>query len=208
MAKRNYPKNGYPSVTTVLGSVLRNPGLEQWFLSNTRQFCTDKSNKGKKIGGEIHDAIEQYINTGKASIDTEYQEEVQTALNSFILFRKENPEMKLTLSEIPLVNEKYCYNGTVDAPSPPILYDWKTSEAKLEDKPKIYPEHLAQCSAYVNSWNENNPNELIHTARIVAIAKDKIAYNIYEMDADEINECFNEVFLPCLKILNYQKRSK
>ena len=38
------------------------------------------------------------------------------------------------------------------------------------------------------------------------MAKDKVAYNLETMEMEEIYDCFNEVFLPALKIINYTKK--
>ena len=200
---RDY-QNKLPSVTTILG-VLRKIGLEYWFKANTAKFCNEESAKGKKCGTQIHDCIEQYILTGEAKIDSEYADEVMNALNSFILFRKENPSIKLVLSEVALTSEKYGFNGTIDAPNPPLLIDWKSGNAKDKDEPVIYDEAKYQVAAYVNLWNERNPECPIENAMIVCFAKDKVAYSKYEMDKEEIYGCFNEVFLSCLKIYQYQK---
>lgn len=203
MAKRNYT-NDYPSVTIILG-VLRKIGLEMWYKYNTAKFCDEKSNKGKLIGTQIHEAIQSYIETGKASVETEYDEEITNALKSFMLFRKENPNMILKKAELPLTSERHKFNGTIDCIGEGIMFDWKTGEAKEKDKPVIYPEYLYQVAAYVYLYNEVK-EAAIDRAIIVTIAKDKIAYNIKDMNKKEIDECFNEVFLPCLSILTYQKR--
>ena len=205
MAKRRY-NNGYASVTGVLG-ILRKIGLEIWFKQNTAQFCDEKSKRGRLIGTEIHDAIEQFINTGNTQFETAYPEEVGTALSSFALFRQEHPEIKLSISEQALTSEKHKYNGTIDCIGDGILIDWKTGEAKKKDKPTIYDEYKYQVAAYVYLWNEVK-EEKIDKACIVAIAKDKVSYNYYEMDKKEIDDCFIYVFLSALKIFNYQKLIK
>ena len=166
MGHRDYTNN-YPSVTSILG-VLRKVGLEMWFKYNTAKFCDEKSAKGKLIGTQIHEGIEMFIKTGEAKISTEYDVEVTNALKSFVLFRREHPEIKLSLTEVPLTSEIYKYNGTLDAPHPPDLADWKTGEAKEEDKPKIYDEYKYQVAAYVNVWNEVHPDNLISKAHIIA----------------------------------------
>lgn len=207
MAERNHRDydNKYPSVTTILG-VLRKMGLEYWFKVNTLKYITEATNKGKTIGTQTHEAIEHFINTGTAKIESEYPDEVTFALKSFMLFRKEHPEIVLKLTETKLTSEVYKYNGTLDAPCPPVLIDWKTGEAKEKETPTIYDEWKYQASAYVNLWNENNPDNIINKVIIVAIAKDKVAYKLCEMEQEEINGCFNEVFLPALKILTYQRK--
>jgi len=200
---RDY-QNKLPSVTTIL-SVLRKIGLEFWFKANTAKFCNDESAKGRKCGTQIHDAIEQYIVEGTCKIDSEYATEVETALKSFVNWKKDYPHIKLELSEVALTSEIFGFNGTIDAPNPPILIDWKTANAKDYDLPKIYPEHKYQCAAYVYLWNENNPDQPINEAMIVCFAKDKVAYNVCIMDEHEIADCFHKVFLPSLSIYNFQK---
>lgn len=207
--KRAYD-NDLPSVTTILG-VLRKVGLEMWFKWHTAEFCDNASNKGKKIGTQIHEAIENYILKNEVKVETEYTEEVTNALKSFMLFRKDHPEVKLEWSEMMLTSLKHGYNGTMDCKAKmgdvPIVLDWKSGEAKKKDKPEIYDEYKYQVAAYVFAYNEVTGSD-VDKAMIVSFAKDRIAYNIYTMEKEEIADCFNEAFLPALKIYNYQRRSK
>ena len=201
--KRDY-QNQYPSVSQILG-VLRKPALENWFMKNTAEFCRLESAKGKLCGTQIHECIQQYIETQKASIDTEYEIEVTNALKSFILFTKENPDIKLKRSEIGLTDEVYGFNGTVDATAEiggkAILLDWKSGKVGKEQQPPIFPEFLYQCSAYCYLMK-------LDEAIIVAISKDAVSYSMRPMFKDEINRCFSEVFIPCLKIFNYTHPKK
>jgi hypothetical protein len=117
-----------------------------------------------------------------------------------------------------LTSEKYGFNGTIDCvgavvgQSPaidmPILLDWKSGKAGEKDKPDVYDSYKVQVAAYVYLYNEINPVHKIWSAVIVAIAKDKISYNTYFMNSREIDDCFNEVFLPALRIWNYQHAKK
>jgi len=206
MAKRNYPKNGFPSVTQVI-SQLRSPALEYWFKSHTLEEINQLSGRGKEIGTQMHQCIQDYIETGEAKIDTEYPEEISTALKSFQLFRTENPDIKLKRSEIVLSSLAHGFNGTVDCLSDDMIVDWKSSNAKDKDKPDIYFEAKIQFSDYCYLINEYTVPRF-KKALIVSIAKDKIAYNIYLLNEQEIEQNFNEVFKPLLKIHNYRKRSK
>lgn len=212
--KRDY-QNDYPSVTGVLG-VLRKIGLEMWFKFNTAKYCDEKSKKGKLIGTQIHEAIENHILKKEVKIETEYPDEVQNALKSFILFRKEHPEYELELSEVKLTSEKWKCNGTMDAPIKEngvlICGDWKSGECKVgtkneKEKPPIYDEAKAQVSAYLNFYNEIHGTNM-EKAVIVAFAKDKVAYNIYVMQKQEVDDYFNNMFLPALTIFNHQKKYK
>ena len=206
MARRDYD-NDFPSVTTILG-VLRKIGLENWFKVTPLKQIQEESDKGKLIGTQIHDVIHAYIQNEKAQVSTAYAEEVTNALNSFMLFRKENPDIKLINSEMPLTSNQFKFNGTLDCLAETkglsIIGDWKTGRAKEKDKPDIYDEYLYQVAAYVNLYNEINKTD-IKEAVIIALAKDKVAYNLYRMNAEEVDICFNEVFLSALKIYNNQR---
>lgn len=214
MATQQKPKRAYdndlPSVTTILG-VLRKIGLEMWFKFNTAKFCDEKSAKGKEIGTQLHEAIENYVLHNKVEIETNYAEEVTNALKGFMKFRKDHPEITLEWAEEMLTSKVHGYNGTMDCKAirsnKAIVMDWKSGECKKEDKPKIYDEYKYQVAAYVKAYNEVH-GEDVDTALIVAFAKDKVAYNMYEMGREEIEECFNRAFLPCLSIYNYQQKQK
>lgn len=206
MPKRDY-QNDLPSVTQILG-VLRNIGLEQWFKRNDLKTITKESEEGKEIGTVIHDAIQKYISKEKIEIETQYSEKIKTALKSFILFTKDHPEIILNSSEKQVTSKRYGFNGTLDCLGTLnvnlILLDWKVSSAKEKEIPQIYESYLYQISAYVMAYNENFA-KYITKAFILAIAKDKIAYNLFEINYDLISRIFEEVFLPCLKIYNFQK---
>ena len=208
-AKRQY-QNEYPSVTQVL-DVLRKVGLEMWFKVNTIQFITAESNKGKLVGTQIHDAIQSHIEKTEVRVETEYPEEVMTALKSFMLFRREHQEITLHRSEVVLTSKTYGFNGTMDAlgevDGVKVIFDWKSGTAKDKDAPAIYDEYIYQVSAYVHAYNEVFKTDLTR-AFILALAKDKVAYSFQEVTPEQINESFNEVFLSALRIWNYKKGVK
>ena len=214
MAKKERRKydNAYPSVTQVL-DVLRKPGLEHWFKVNTPQFIEEKSKRGKEIGTQTHQAITDHIEAREVKIETEYAEEVVNALKSFMLFKKENPDIILHKSEMMLTHEGLKYNGTLDVVAElmgkPVIGDWKTGEAKANDKPKIYDEYKAQLSAYIHAYNHVGAGQWdpISKGFIVVLAKDKVAYDYYIMDSEEITAEFNGIFVPALTICNYQRRN-
>jgi hypothetical protein len=81
--------------------------------------------------------------------------------------------------------------------------DWKTGQAKDDAKPKIYDEYKTQVAAY--TWLYREVHEPIDRAFIVALAKDKVAYNFEIIEKKELDSRFNEIFLSALKIKNYGK---
>jgi hypothetical protein len=205
MAKRNYD-NDFPSVTQVL-DVLRKIGLEMWFKFNTPEEIARLTKKALTIGTQTHEAIETFIKTGELKVDTEYPDEVANALQSFVLFRKEHPEFMFQLSETPLTSVKHGFNGTIDCPNPPFLFDWKSTEKKDKKELPIWDEWITQTSTYAALWNEMMPNK-VTTAYVVALAKDCIEYRLHKIELDEINDRFENIFLSALKIKNYSLKQK
>ena len=207
--------NSYPSVTGVI-DVLRKKGLEFYFKANLPEWLEAESKKNLSIGSTIHSLIQSHIEKEKIEIETEYLDEVKTALKSFFLFKKDFPQIKLKKAEISLTSEKWKYNGTCDCTGTEgtelLLVDWKTSKCdvgtkKEKEVPVIYPEHMYQAAAYVVAYNEQMKTN-IERARIIAIAKDKICYNTIILLKKSMDEMFNEVFLPALRILSYQTKQK
>lgn len=207
----------YPRVTSVLG-VLRKIGLEYWFKNNTAEFCDTESARSKEIGSQIHKIIQESIESsdGKISdIETQYPNEVTMALKNFFAFKKDFPNIRLKRSEVSVTSEIYGYTGTLDCLAVEkgelFLFDWKTGKCDVGTKkekefPPIYPEHLYQVSAYVKAYNEQFKAN-IKSARVLALSKDKAAYNYFMVTENAINEMFEEVFLSALKIYNYEKKS-
>jgi len=206
--KRRDYGNEYPSVTTILG-VLRKIGLENWFKVNDVATINKESSEGKLIGTQIHEAIQQHIDKEEVKIETTFGEQVKNALDSFMLFKKEHKDIKLKRAEMALTSEKHGFNGTLDCigkiGKDLVLLDWKTGKAKLKDKPDIYDEFRYQVAAYVTAFNETQEGKVVK-AFILALAKDKVAYNFEEIEMSKIGEMFKEVFLPCLQIYNFQRR--
>jgi len=197
----------YPHVTSIL-SILRKPGLENWYKTNSAEFCNAESEKGKTIGTLIHKVIQNHIEKEKIEFETEYPDEVNNALKSFFKFKKEHPEFELKKAELSIVNEKYRYCGHLDClakeKNKPVILDYKTGKAKENDSPIIYPESIYQISAYVKAYNNINLKGNVDRAYILSLAKDKIAYGLLLISKEVLDEVFNEVFLPCLKIWQYQ----
>ncbi len=208
MARSNHRKydNDFPSVTQLIGQLL-SQGLVYWWKTHTIAEINAISTRGKQIGTDTHEAIHQFIETGKAEVKTEYAPEVTNALNSFMLFRRERPDLILTNGEISLTSKVFSFNGQIDCfakrESFDWLADWKSQDIKDKEKPVIYDEAKIQCSAYWFLAEEMLKKEF-EKAIIVALAKDKVAYNTHEMDRVEASGWFNEVVLPLLKIWNYR----
>ena len=200
----------FPSVTQVLGAVLRKPQLENWFKYNSAQFCNEESKRGKEIGTETHELIQRCIDGEEMALDTEYADEIKNTINSFFKFKKENPEYKLKRSEVILNIKKYGYSGRLDVigerNEKKFIGDWKTGKSK-DGELKFYPEMIYQVAAYTVGYNLQFKKQ-IKNAVIILLDKTAVNYGIQEVDEAEMQDAFKNVFLPCVKIYNYQRRKK
>jgi len=212
--KRNY-QNDYPSVTQII-DMWRKPELEMWFKFNTLEFINEESNKAKAIGTTLHEAIQAHIDNTDAEIQTDYPDEVKITIQSFLLFRKEHPEIKLSRSEIQLTSEKWHYNGTIDVKETRnFIGDWKTGkcghkkngEIVYDDKPKIYESHIIQIAAYKNLWEEKEKISL-DGGWIAVFAKDKVAYNFQVFERRELVQYFRYCFLTALEKYKFMEVGK
>jgi hypothetical protein len=205
MARKRDYDNDYPSVTQVI-DVLRKIGLEMWFKFNTPEFIKTESAKAKEIGTQLHEAIQSHIELNELKVETQYPDEITNALKSFMLFKKECPQIKLKKAEVKMTSESLKVNGTLDClgnDGEEVILDWKSGNAKDDIKPPIYDEYVIQVAAYVALYNETH-NANIKKAYILALAKDKITYNL-EAIKPELLVMGEKIFLRCLEIHSLKK---
>lgn len=203
---RDY-ENDYPSVTQVLGQLAK-PALEAWFKKNTPEFIARESAKAKEIGTTLHQAIQDHIELNEVKVATDYPAEVMNTLKSFMLFKKECPQIKLHKAEIKMTSELHKFNGTTDClgnDGEEVILDWKSGKCGDDIKPPIYDEYVYQVSAYVSLYNEVNKAN-IKRALILSLAKDKVGYNLKDISEAEIRGSFDNVFLPLLKVWQYKHK--
>jgi len=208
MASRDYPDNGYVSMTGAIG-VLNKPALLNWFKFNTAKFCDEESKRGREIGTILHDAFQKHIELQDVKIETIYPEEVTNALKSFMLFKTEHPEIKLKKAEIQMTSETYKVNGTLDCLGEEngqlVIVDWKNSKVGKHEKPIVYPEYLWQTAGYSMMY-EDIFKVKVESALAVVFAKDTISYSMQKISKVEIVDHFENIILPCIKIYYHQKK--
>jgi CRISPR/Cas system-associated exonuclease Cas4 (RecB family) len=183
--------------------VLRKIGLEMWFKHHTAQECDMFSEKGKIIGTQTHELLKAVVEGKAINLETDYCLEVTNAIKSFLEFRKEFAHFELQWAELKMTSELHKVNGTLDClakdSNKTIVLDWKTGECKEKNRPPIYLEHIVQVCAYSMIYEELY-KEIIEKTCVVVFAKDKVAYNVIHIDRNQILECFNNIFLPALRI--------
>ena len=184
-------------VTTVL-NILNKPALVKW-ANNLGLKGIDSSkarDQAADIGTIAHAMILAELTNTKADLEEYSNADIKTAensLKSFHEWRKEH-ELKVILTETPLVSDKFAYGGTPDCLAivngELELIDFKTSNA-------IWDAYYYQIAAYRQLLMENGYPKL-KKARILRIGKGKGA-DFEERVITEFQDEF-KLFHHCLAI--------
>lgn len=163
-----FKESQYPSVSTILNQLDKSGALMGWALNcyeaklneliadgvdieeaikTAKKEYKNVSNEALDIGTQVHDAIEQYIKTGK-DLTGQLKDEVANGFLAFLEWEKEHVVRWLE-SEVQTVDEKVGYAGTYDAifqstTGEIVMVDFKTSKS-------IYDEYWLQLAAYKNA---------------------------------------------------------
>ena len=162
-----------PSVTTIL-SIVAQPGLEAWkqeqaimaaltlprldnepldaFAKRVVEDSREHASSAAAVGTEIHDAIEQYLQTGDIVQVEGYNDVLQQAREWL------NDTVDLTAdyaTEVSGVGDGYA--GRIDfvgydKQGAPIIIDFKTQNVKKS--PRVYSKYRHQLAAYAAMDNE------------------------------------------------------
>lgn len=169
----------WPSATE-LTSLLPQDWLWSWYRSSVMkhgkrgwQKCKAQSNRGMRIGTEVHGLIESFIKKSQGSVN-EYMSisgKYDSERIADALFDKVNPLVKEWIAVEPHVKDEYLkIHGTADAivewaDGKPAILDWKTSAGKSET-------HPIQLAIYALCWNDqSNPHPIINRGVIVRVDK-------------------------------------
>lgn len=149
-----------PGVTTILGRFKDSGGLIHWAweLGKAGKDYRVERDKAASAGTLAHSAVESWIRSVPIfwQGESEIVSKAQKAFGAFLEWADQT-QLKATHTEMPLVSEAHRFGGTFDAilvKGKRAIGDWKTSNG-------VYPEYLAQISAYAILWEENFPNEPI-----------------------------------------------
>lgn len=168
-----------PSVTTILGRFKESGALIHWAAGQAAEYVKlnlpanptsedvmrvcetakhayrDVRDKAADAGTMAHDAVEAWIHGHLVAFaEDDVSRKAKIAFDAFMEWANQT-ELKVTVTEKPLVSEKYQFGGTLDAMlvrGRLSLGDWKTSNA-------IYGEYLCQIAAYGILWEENFPDQ-------------------------------------------------
>lgn len=127
---------------------------------------TRKSDKGKDVGSEVHEAIENFLKTNEFDFSQITPEAIK-ALRAFINWHDEVKPRVLATEQI-VYSRSGSYAGTFDAlleiDGRVVLCDIKTSNASRAAPLGVYPENFLQLGAYSLAYAEaggTHPKDLM-----------------------------------------------
>ena len=165
-----------PGVTTIIGRFKPSDGLIHWAwsLGSEGKDYRAERDKAADCGTLAHAMIEAWL-AGKDPEDVLFGADPgleEKARQAFGMAREwwEGQRFELVEQECHLVSEAYRYGGTPDcivrdAKGRLALADWKSSN-------RLYSDHLIQCAAYVQLWNENRPEPITGGVHIGRFSKE------------------------------------
>ena len=98
-------------------------------------------------------------------------------------------------------------DGIVEINGRGLMLEWKSGKPNKKGELVIYPEHIYQVSMYWVGY-EIQFKKKIKRAIVAMFDKTSINYAIRGVERDEIQEAFENVCIPVIKIYNSQKRKK
>jgi hypothetical protein len=166
MPTMKYMVNGerVPGTTTIIGRFKESGALLWWanqegLAGRSIRGEDSAAQKAADIGTIAHAMMECDIK-GKEFIKDDYPADLippaEKAFSAYCEWKNQT-QLSMAESEMPLVSKKYRYGGTLDTilvKGVLSLGDFKTSNA-------IYMDYLLQLAAYRNLWEENFPDRLI-----------------------------------------------
>lgn len=169
------PREGYylagrrlPGVTTIIGSVLRAPQLEEWMKRMGRDADAIRD-EAARYGSSIHAALAAHARSDRL-LPLDLPETWHLTVEAGRRWFDDHVDEVYAVEE-PIASEVYGYAGTPDlycrlrGHKSPALVDWKTPR-------NLYPSHRAQLAAYRRAAREtygDRPAERV----VVLLSKDE-----------------------------------
>lgn len=149
--------NFYPSATTVLGVYPKGKWFEEW-LKSVGVNADDIRDRAAETGSVVHEAIDNYLKGKEIKWFSENHNELYTLeqwqmIQKFVEFWTTHKPILIS-TEVSLISHKMKLGGTIDLVckigEDIWMIDHKTSNS-------IQKTHELQLAAYVQMWNELNP---------------------------------------------------
>lgn len=160
-----YLKDGsrVPGTTTIIGACHLGgiDGLLAWAnkLGREGKSHTEERDKAADAGSACHEMAECYgrkIEFDRSKYSPETLEKADGAYRGFIEWADQT-NLRIAVTERPLVSEKYRYGGTLDA----MFINGRLSLGDYKTSNSLRASMLCQLAAYRNLWEENEPEQPI-----------------------------------------------
>lgn len=205
MTYRGYTVDGvrYPSVTTIIGQTLPNPGIAAWKLRVGEEEAQRVSKEATDWGTGIH-ALVEAVNRGKRA---DLNEEESLLVAPYTRWHDEHVGLILGAEKM-LVSHAHGYAGTTDAIAImkgdryPSILDFKSSKTALGQA-----EWRLQLAAYVIAAQEHL-GLLCRRRIIVRLSRmEPEMLHVHELPEDALADD-SEVFLSLLRVWKWQQTSE
>lgn len=204
-AWRGYTIDGvrYPSVTTIIGQTLPNPGITAWKLRVGVEEAQRVSKEATDWGTGIH-ALVEAVNRGKLA---DLSADEATLVAPYTHWHREHVELMLGAEKM-LVSRTHGYAGTTDAIAImrgdryPSILDFKSSKTALGQD-----EWRLQLAAYVIAAEEHLG--LICRRRIIVRLSrvEPETLHVHELPEDTLKDDI-ECFLSLLRVWKWQQAAE
>jgi hypothetical protein len=185
-----------PSVTKIISKYQNANGLIHWAWKEGRdgRDYRDTRNKAASTGTYVHEAVEASIKGLPYDIDSipfspDEREAVTNGIEGFNEWR-DMVRFELIESELELTSAIHLYGGTLDIVGRS-KDKWAVADLKTG---KSHEKHLYQGAAYMNLWNENNPDKKVDRLFLLMVDKQTGGFKWHYHSAQEMRDAL-KVFL-------------
>lgn len=200
---KNVPMRG---VTDIKRQIIAKPGLMRWpmdmaiahikqvigevdtdmpeevdeMLSQATKAHTQKSDRGKDIGTEVHAAIEHYLLTEEKTTIFETKEG-KKSFDAFIKWFESSGAKKIAVEQAVYSRERqYCgkFDAVLNIKGEIVMVDFKTTNIspyalkKKKEWTGLYPEDFMQLGFYSRAYKEANPDNMIDDLLLINCTKE------------------------------------
>lgn len=193
-------------VTDVKRTIIAKPGLMRWpmdmalkhiksvigevdcdmpeevdrMLEQATKAHTQRADRGKDIGTEVHGAIEHYLVTEEKTTVFETKES-KKSFDAFIKWYESSEAKKISVEQPVYSRERqYCgkYDAILNIQGEIVLVDFKTTNVspyalkKKKEWTGLYPEDFMQLGFYSKAYKEADPESTIHDLLLINCTKE------------------------------------
>lgn len=205
-----------PGTTTITGRFRDSGALIRWAFNCGRDGIDMNARKddAASSGTIAHEMIESAIhgveNPSPPSPfelgmrdDESYRDIVKKATACFEAFKtwRAQTNVEIVVTELPLVSEEHLFGGTIDAifriNGKLFLGDWKSSG-------RVYADMLSQMGAYLQVWEEHNPDQPLEGVHILRFGKEDASFHHHAWQRHTL-ETGRDAFLLMRKLYDMDK---